>query len=330
MYNLTMSKTLTKSNIKPQYTEYTDSSTGRILTRYVIVVIAYLLLVLILPGNKDFMQVHRLSTAEYHTLQFLVGLPLIGAWFVAFYGYAKLEEYARSISASPEAVGFKLLARGSAWIAWSLPVYAILSLVRRSLSDAHPGWSNFLTITANYAELLFPVIGFTLIGMASRYFLERSKNTLSAANIRGISLFFLIGGALYCYFIFRQLTGTGLGDTDNPFHLPVWLTVLTIIVPYLYAWFVGILAVYELAIYCRGVRGVLYRQALQLLVIGLFATILGSVALQYARSTTQLSINSHLLLGTFFVFSVIFQIISGIGFALMALGAIRLKKIEEV
>lgn len=307
----------------------TNNPTSQIMMRYAILVAVYLLLIFILPGNQAFMRAHNISVSEYHTLQFLVVLPLVTIWFVGFYGYAKLEEYTRSIKTTPEAMGYKRLAQGCLWIAWSLPVYAVVNLLSQSITGANPSTLPAQTIIINYIDLLFPLIGFTLIGMASRHFFERSKIALSGGNIRGITLFFVLGGVLYCYFIFRQFNDTGLSSTNNPFYLPVWLTVITLVVPYLYAWFVGMLAIYELLVYCRKVRGVLYRQALHMLVVGLFVMIIGSVALQYSRST-QFGDHGHLFLGTYLAFNLIFQIISGAGFILIALGAIRLKKIEEV
>lgn len=274
------------------------------------------------------MQEHRLTTAEYHILQLLAGLPLMAVWFVGFYGYAKLGEYSRSIRTTPEAAGFSRLTQGCAWIAWSLPIHSIVSLIARAITNADPGFSPAAVVIGNYVDLLFPVVAFSMIGMGSRQLFDRMKVALSGASIRAITLLFLAGGVIYCYLIFRQFAGASLGTADNPYHLPVWLVVLTVIVPYLYAWFVGLLAVYELITYGRHVRGVLYRQAMHMLVIGLFAMILGSIAFQYSRSFQPST--SHLILGSYLLFGLIFQLISGLGFVMIALGAIRLKKIEDV
>lgn len=326
MYNLSMSNIPIKAIFR---SKDVDNPIGFILIRYAILVVIYILLIFLLPGSQAVMREHRLTTAEYHILQFLIGLPLVAVWFMAFYGYAKLEEYARSIHKTPEAIGFRRLAAGCAWIAWSLPIHSITNLITRSISNAHPGFEAAAVITINYVDLLFPVVGFTLISMASRHLFERARISLSAASIRGITLLFVTGGVLYCYLIFRQFTGTGLATTNNPYHLPLWLTVMTIIVPYLYAWFAGMLAVYELITYGRHVRGVLYRQAMHMLVIGLFAMIVGSIAFQYSHSF-QPANDGHLSLGSYLLFSLVFQLITGVGFIMIALGAQRLKKIEEV
>lgn len=326
LYNLGMANVFSRIVTKPSYA---SSPTALILARYATLAIIYVILIFVLPGNQSIMREHRLTATEYHVLQFLVGLPLMAVWFMAFYGYAKLEEYTISIRKTPEAIGFSRLTQGCAWMAWSLPIHSIVSLVARAITSTHPGFNSAEIIIINYVDLIFPLVGFTLIGMASRHLFDRAKMTLSAASIRGITILFVAGGVLYCYLIFRQFTGTGLAATDNPYHLPVWLTVLTIIVPYLYAWFAGMLAVYELVTYGRHVRGVLYRQAMHILVTGLFAMILGSIAFQYARSF-QPAEEAHLVLGLYLILSLAFQIVSGLGFLMIALGAARLKKIEEV
>lgn len=298
------------------------------MARYAQLSIFYILLIFILPGNKRFMATHNLSTPEYHSFQLLVALPLLITWFTAFYGYAKLEGYARSIGRSPEALGFKRLAQGCAWIAWGLPIHAITSLLTTAFVSNDSGFSSAVIVISNYIDMIFPVVAFTLIGLASRQLFDQAKISLSGISVRGITTLFLFGGVLYCYLIFRQFSGGGLSSADNPYHLPAWLTVLTLVVPYLYAWFAGLLAVYELVAYGRQVKGVLYRQAVHMLEIGLLAMIFGSIATQYSRSAQMPA--EHLLLNAPLVFSLIFQIVSGMGFVMIALGATRLKKIEEV
>jgi hypothetical protein len=141
-------------------------------------------------------------------------------------------------------------------------------------------------------------------------------------------LVFVVGGVLYCYLTFRRFDPSSLGSTNNPYALPIWLMLLTVIIPYLYAWFVGLLAAYEITTYTKQVRGVLYKQALHLLVIGLLAVIIGSITLQYVSSVApaagHLTLNYRLLLIT------LFRVVDGIGFVLIAIGALRLRKIEEV
>lgn len=288
----------------------------------------YFILIFLLPANKQVTANHNLTSAEYHTLVFLIVLPSVAVWFVAFYGYAKLREYAVSLKAAPESMGFERLARGVMWLAWSLPVTAIVSITVNSIANSSSGFHPAAIIITNYITLLFPLVAFSLIGMASRNLLSHTKLSLSSTTTRIIMVLFLIAGVLYCYLIFRNFDSSSLGSTDNPYFLPIWLMLITVIVPFLYAWFIGILAAYEIVSYSRQVRGVLYRQALHLMVGGLVAVIIASIALQYMASIQPST--GHLTISFRLILNVVFRAIGGVGFILMALGATRMKRIEDI
>jgi len=104
--------------------------------------------------------------------------------------------------------------------------------------------------------------------------------------------------------------------------------VITIMVPYLYVWFIGLLASYEIAIVSKNVKGVLYRRALQLLGAGLVTIIVSSIALQYISGVSTHT--THIVFDYKLVVGVLFRIVGGAGFIMLALGALRLKRIEEV
>jgi hypothetical protein len=274
------------------------------------------------------MQSYHLSALEYRILYSAIAIPAIVVWFAAFFGYAKLQEYAASIKGSPEADAFTQLARGCRWLAWSLPVPAITSVVLNSIANSWPGFQSAATILDNYVTVVFSLIAFSVIGFASRELVKHAKVQFSTTSARGIMLVFVVGGVAYCYLTFRRFDPSSLGSANNPYALPIWLMLLTVIIPYLYAWFVGLLAAYEITAYIKQVRGILYKQALHLLVGGLLAVIIGSIALQYISSVTpspgHLALNYRLLLIT------LFRVVDGVGFVLIAIGALRLRKIEEV
>ncbi len=302
--------------------------TLRAMQYYCLLVAIYLGLILLLPANSHAMANYDLSAIEYRILYFAVVIPALAVWFAAFFGYAKLQEYAHSIKGSPEASAFERLATGCRWLAWSLPVPALTAVILNTLADQWPSLHSTAIIAVTYVTLVLSLIAFSIIGMASRELVSRAKVRFSVASARSVMLLFVIGGVLYCYLTFRQFEPGNLNSTNNPYHLPIWVMLLTVIIPYLYAWFVGLLATYEIAAYAKRVRGVLYKQALHLFVSGLIIVIGASIALQYISSVEppagHLSLNYRLLLIT------IFRIIDGIGFALIAVGILRLKKIEEV
>jgi len=295
---------------------------------YAALAVLYVVLLFLLPVDKQAINGYNLSTDEYRSLLFVVTLPLFAVWCIAFYSYAKLQEYAQAIHGTPESSEFRRLATGATWLAWSLPLPALVFLMLGSIASTHPGFRGASTIISNELRLVMPLVAFSIIGLASRSLLNRARLGLSSSRIRSIMLVFIATGVLYCYLIFRNLGQVTLSSNHNPYYLPIWLVVLLIIIPYLYTWFIGLLASYEMYDYSQHAKGLLYRQALQLLAGGLVTVILSSIALQYLVTVEpharRLILDYHLVLTT------LFQLLGGLGFLLIAVGAKKLKKIEEV
>src|SRR5581483_1197024 len=115
--------------------------THRLLQPAVTTVVAYVLLIFILPGNHTTMATYHLGGLEYRALLFAVSLPSIATWIAAFVGYVKLSQYVETVRSSPEGEDFAKLARGYAWLAWSLPIAAAVNLI---LSGAVNQWPHLL------------------------------------------------------------------------------------------------------------------------------------------------------------------------------------------
>jgi hypothetical protein len=302
--------------------------TSRALQHYAWLATLYIALVFLLPANAATSHEYNLSGLAYRVVAFSVALPTLAVWLAAFIGYAKLREYASSIRKTPEGIYFDQLAAGCMWLAWSLPVGTIIPAVLDAVADHHQGFHSSSIIISNYVSLIMPLVAFSVIAGASRGLLGTVKVKLSLVNARLIIAGFMLLGVLYCFFTFRSLDLASLSSSNNPYFLPIWLMVVTVTVPYLYAWFMGILATFEITLFRQHVRGVLYKQPLGLLVGGLLAVILSSVALQYIAAVEPRV--GHLVLDYKLALTLSFRVIGGSGFALMALGAARLQKIEEV
>lgn len=311
-----------------QVKKSTSDITQRVIRRYLVVAMLFVLLIFTLPANITVMREHSFSAIQYKVLLFAIAIPLLITWLAAFVGYARLQEYAKSLDNTPEGSSFQKLARGCAWLAWSLPVPTILSLLLNTYANTHHAFQPTSVIIDNYVNLVFPLIALTFVGGASRALTTSASLTFSVARARSIIIAFIVAGLLYCYFTFQRFDLTSLTSTANPYYLPLGLMVLTVIIPYLYAWFIGLLAAFEIATFSKNVKGVLYRQALRMLVLGLVAVVISSIALQYINTispaATYINLDSKLILVS------IIRILAGVGFVLIALGANRLKKIEEV
>jgi hypothetical protein len=306
----------------------TSQFTTRALQHCALLSGLYVILIFLLPPNPQTSHLYHLAAFQYHVILFAVALPSLAVWLAAFISYAKLHQYAQLVSKTPESDQFNQLARGCTWLAWSLPVSTILPMPFNTLADHWPHLHPLAIILANYTALVLPLVAFSIIANSSRGLVTSAKIKSGLAATRLILLGFVTTAVLYCLLTFRRFDLTNLGSTANPYFLPLWLMVTTITVPYLYVWFVGLLAAYEITLFSKQVQGVLYRQALRLVVGGLLAVILSSIALQYISSVEPRV--GHLVLDYKLVLALLCRVIGGGGFILLALGATRLKKIEEV
>lgn len=306
----------------------TSSVTARAAVQVSLLILLDILLILLLPANRATMHAYGFSSLEYRVVLFAVSLPVMVVWLAAFIGYAHLKQYAGIMSKTNEGAYFDRLATGCSWLAWSLPVSAIVSLTLGAATNQWPSFYPKAVIMSNYLNLILPLVAFSIIGEASRGLINYAKVRLSLANTRSVIVLFLLIGVFYCYLTFKHFNLTSLASSSNSYYLPVWLLVVSVIIPYLYAWFSGILAAYEINLFNQQANGVIYRKALRLLVAGLLIIIISFIAIQYLNSLHpdigRLALNYQMAL----ILS--FRVISGIGFALMTIGALQLKKIEEI
>jgi hypothetical protein len=302
----------------------------RALQQYGLLSLLYVVLIFVLPPNPETSHMYHLGGLQYHVISFAVALPSLAVWLAAFISYAKLRQYAQYIRKTAEGSHFDELAQGCTWLAWSLPLSTIVPVLLNALADHWPRVHPTAIIVSNYTALLLPLLAFSVIAGAARGLVTDSAIKFNFTTIRLLLLAFITVGVLYCLLTLRRfdLTSLEAGSTANPYFLPLWLMTMTIIIPYLYAWFIGSAAVYEITLFSKQVQGVLYRQALRLLVGGLLAVILSSIALQYISSIEPRI--GHLVLDYKLVLTLLCRVIGGGGFVLLAIGANRLKKIEEV
>jgi hypothetical protein len=305
------------------------TSVGRVLQWCSLLAIIYVAAVFTLPYNQITVKSYHLSSFEYSIAELMVNLPAIAVWFFAFWGYAKLKQYSEAVVKTREGEHFEKIANGLAVLAWSLPITAIISRLLNGIVNGRSGMHSSVTIINNYVSLILPFIAFIIIGAAARGIVGHN-NKVDLRRISGQIVIGLmtIGGVLYCFLVLRSFDLTSFSNSNNHYRMPVWLAVITIIIPYLYAWFVAVMAAYEITIYAKGIKGLLYKRAVMNIVGGLLAIVLSFIVIQYLNNAWLMP--AHVIFNGRLVVITIFRIIGGAGYIVMALGANRLKRIEEV
>lgn len=292
-------------------------------TWYGILVAAYIILSLSVPIDSHALHMLHLSSVEYRVFIFAVIVPYTLIWLAAFYAYNNMQSYAKRIHTSPEGLAFKQLANGILVMAWGLAIPAILSVILNAIAAQHYGFKGTATIINNYATLLVPLIAFSYISSGTRRLSDSLHSRPSLVGVRLFVIAFVTMGVFYCYLTLRARFLHG-----DPYHLPTVLTLLTIVIPYLFAWFMGLLATLELTMYATKIHGLLYKRSLNMLASGIAMVIVSSIFIQYI--TVIFAYKGNFTLGILLVLIYILLIGEAIGFVLISTGSKRLKRIEEI
>jgi hypothetical protein len=278
---------------------------------------------ILLPANPDTLRALHISSTVYHASVLTLILPYAVIWFSAFYAYEKLRQYATKIKKSREGEAFKKIADGVGVLAWGLALPTILSIVMGAIVARHPGFAFIRTLINSYLAMIVSVVSFTLVSRGTRQFNEIAHIRPSLPGAQLVMLAFTIIGAFFVTLVVHaQDTG------HNPYHLPLTVLILTLIIPHMYAWFIGLLSAYEVLLYSHKATGVLYKRALSYFTGGFAIVVCAAIAVQFL---TGAYINrTSISLGAVMIETYTLLVIEAAGYALIALAAKRLKRLEEV
>jgi hypothetical protein len=291
------------------------------MTWFVILTLVTIGLALGLPSDPQ--AIARLHTSEvaYRFAVAAVLIPYVLIWYTSFYAFAKLQEYSRLIKGTKDGAAFHKIAVGMGVLAFSLVVPTMLSLTINSIAAHNPSLKPAAVIIHNYMGLFPGMVAFLLLCNGSRMLLHTTKEGVSKLDIRWHAPWFLLLSVAFSHLAIENFY------RGNPYHLTLWLLVVSFIVPFLYGWMVGLLSAYHLYWYAKTVKGMLYRQAVRWFAYGIIVTVFASIAIQFINVTLGQRIDqslSSLLLAEY-----VLLIIVAAGLILMALGTKKLKRIEE-
>lgn len=296
----------------------------------VVLIIVYAVLTFATPPNANILTRYSLSESQARLLSLTVIIPLIAIWFTAFYGFIKVKEYSSLADGSKDGHGMKLIAQGLMLFAISLPLNSILSAGRNYLVHNNPNSLNATTIVYNYLSLLIVLVGAWLISHGSRRLAGTLTSRQASLNQSLLAASFTAFCIVYTYVTLNQSSRHVGSETVATmiYHLPDYMIFSTIVVPYILLWFLGFRSAYHILLYRDNVKGVLYKKALGNLAFGIVFVMISLMAL---RLTVSLSASlDSLTLRYLLAFIYLLLLLIGIGYLYIALGAKKLKKIEEV
>lgn len=270
-----------------------------------------------------------LDTAKTHLLQATIVLPVVAVWLTAVFGAERFRSYSNTIKKHRDGQAFNKIAVGVALLVISFigngTFGALRAWARRD------GWIEGFTITANYLSAFLPLLAFGLmyIGSVELRRLIKKKTSDRLSN----TILMLVLGAVAVLHIstlmnYEYRNSTPDPATYNSFYLSDNLILLTLALPHLIAWGMGMKAAVNIWKYQQQVKGVIYRFALFRLALGTLLVTGFSVTLQMliAFSTYFSSASLASILVVLYVIILFYAA----GFLVIASGAKRLTAIEKV
>lgn len=290
---------------------------------YGLLIVIAITLGLVLPPTTGMLHTLNISLTDYRLSISTIILPYALILFLAFYAYNRLQAYTIQLRRTREGHAFKNIAEGVRVLAWGLAIPTILAIILNSINVINPEFNAVRIIIINYAILLVPLISFIYISNGTRLLNDIARVRIGLNATRFAILTFLIIGVFYAHQVLSNSN-----HPPNPYHLSLYWLILTIIIPNLYAWFIGLLSANEIRLYAQAIKGIIYKKALLQLASGLAIIIIGSITAQFISSVfvTKNSVS----LGSAFITTYAVVVIEVIGFGLLAYGVQKLKRIEEV
>ncbi|HWB39429.1 MAG TPA: hypothetical protein VG604_04315 [Candidatus Saccharimonadales bacterium] len=294
----------------------------KLFASYLVFVVAYAAFTLLpKPAPATLIRYH-LTALGLRLISLTIIVLVAAIWSVAFYGFARLQSYANMVRHQKDGAAVLTISHGIFLLALWLPVSELVSAILGYTVTHHPTWLAATTIIDNYLNLALPLAGFILIGKGAR--------SLSGLVKRGYAYYvsnLLTLGVVYAGVTYTHLV-VATENRELVYHLSLWPILLTIIAPYIYMWFTGTIAAYEIYNYQRRVGGLLYQRSWRWLALGCGWLIATSIGFQFL-TTLSPRLASWSIYSLLVLIYALLAVLS-VGFILIAVGTGRLQKIEEV
>ncbi len=272
---------------------------------------------------------YDLGTTSIRLLQLSLVTIIIFIYFIAFYGAIRFKNYALSIIKSHDGAALNQISNGLIVLATGVLVSSLFSSLRTRFIES--GQSVTFTHINQFLTIAFPLVAYYLMFMGARELVKlaqvfQTRYSLVIATILSISV-------LGCVFTYGLLKNPYSRSTPNPaehnsYYLNDTGLLVFIVLPSLLIWTFGSLSVISINWYAQNVKGVLYRDALKRLTFGLSAVI--TLGIIFSLLGTAASILSNLSLKGVLAFIYVILILYSTGYIIIASGAKKLARIEEI
>ena len=291
----------------------------------------YTLIQIITPVSPEILAKYHINLVQIRWLDVTIFLPLYIIWGLAFYGYSVFQFYSQSIKKYADGRALHKIVWGLIFLAIGSPVLAILTAAMKYYTAKHLHAIPAQVVITNFSAMLVTVLAMTFTYAGALNLCRLTRKRFSSSGSLTYNLAFISCSSLYTYLFINQVNANRhiplTATTHAPYYTPTWLLVPALLIPYLIAWYLGFLSVYLIHFYKNNIPGKIYGRALNYLSYGLSLVIVTSIVQQlFVVFTGQLN---KLSLGSLLIIIYLLLIIISAGYIPIAMGAKKLKTIEE-
>lgn len=302
----------------------------RLYLTYGLIFCLYLILIYYTNPSQAILQSLHLDPDVSRWVGLASRLPLVLIWLTALYGYIQFKKYVLAIGDGREAPHLKLIGYGLAVLTIGLPLTYVIGNILLVASQHGLLDAGLRKAISSYPALIMQLAAFGLISRGA-YGLVHIVN--KQVHFWVVSLYgsaSIVVGVVYSFLVASNGVDIVHAATvyNEVFHMPNWLVVVATVLPFLFAWSLGIRAVFDMNRFQSLVNGRLYRRSLIMFTSGLGLVVGSSILAQFIATQSK----QGLLTSTVQMFIIAYSLytVFAIGYVLIAIGARRLRKIEEV
>ncbi len=287
--------------------------------------IIYVTLSLSSPESIKNAERYDISMFALILLSLSVFVPLFLIWFCAVAGWSRFHDFVGNIKIQTRREAYNLITIGLSILALQLILVPIASSAYRFIGGSVDAAE--YVIASNYESTFVKLIGFAFIFWGSIRLLRMQKQKIPlATKILNVGVPVGLFGAFYSLLVFsnpaRQTSVDSLAIAT--YHMPDELVVGTIMIPVVMTWALGLMIIVNMEHYSRysmstSRRGIINFFNGMLMIVA--ATVLTQIFESLGASRT-----GELGLGPTLIIVYVLLGIIGLGFALIARGALQMRQ----
>jgi hypothetical protein len=228
---------------------------------------------------------YHASVAQIHKLSLAIALPYIVIWVVGLVGYLWLRSYTTYLGKDKDAGGFRSLTFGVGLLTFWLPLSTLAAGLASNYYANHPDATASLVRLVNYANIVLLLPAFWLVYQGTVRLLQSAKISHNGLSPKQTGLYILLS-ALYVFVVFHDPVRLAAHDDVQTatYYMSDWWILLTIVIPRLIMWYLGLAAAANIILYRHKVKGSIYKEGLRLLAFGLTGVVISTIVLRIVQS----------------------------------------------